>query len=213
MLITEKKLRRIIRSVLLEGGIPKPEDYEKDLQIKLSEWNTHWQEVEPAHTSTEFEDDDPLDFNSVKAAKILNCKPEDLLVYYPISEVTDEYDENHTMEYVKRYLKELSGTIDKNINGYVIIKDELYDENYLYTRGDVEKVFKGYIEKEDPFEKITSKLRFQSADEKAQVEKFIDFARQEYQSDIDSGMSIEDAIEKLKDYLSLLYDFDQDRML
>ena len=142
MRLTESKLRQIIRSILLEGGIPQLSDFPADQYEKeeVERLNSYWVKVKPALEFAGFKPkQDPFDFSAVQAAKLLGCRPDQLLIYLPEDDF-ERYDEDTAMMYADAYLAKVDpGYTGEKMNGYVLLDvivpgaGESITQRYIYT--------------------------------------------------------------------------------
>ena len=201
--ITENKLRRLIRDIIIEGGRPDPSFYNHDEEI-LSEMNVYWEKVKPSFPEVGFNPkEDNFDYNADQASKILGCSHESLLIYMPLDDNGD-YDEDYAMEYADLFLFGIIDSPGVNINDYVCIEDKTSNIYYIFTISELEN----HLVSDDVRLKIFSSLNLQSKEERKKVKELIKHAKEEYYSDISSGaMTYKTALNNFKDYLKSLYDF------
>ena len=72
------------------------------------------------------------------------------------------------------------------------------------------KRVESYIEEENPAKKIVDALSKEGKVSKDKVNALIELAKEEYESNIDSGDSHIEAMHKLEEYLKLFYEFTED---
>ena len=141
MIMSERRLRSIIRSILLEGGIPQLSDFPADQYKKeeVKRLNDFWKEYDPKKIPDGFKSKEgPFEIERLqRAATILGCELGQLLIYLPTRVIDErkriyEYDEDTAMEYADAYLAGVDPDEEGvNMKGYVLLDD--VEIRYLYT--------------------------------------------------------------------------------
>lgn len=138
MKITESKLRKIIRNILIESTAnfqPGPE-WDPD-SFSKEEWDheaSFWQKAKPAYADVGWvPKQDPYDELCVEAANKLGCDLDNLYIYNRYDEY-DQYDEDGFNQYVDLFIAGMSPDSPCNvvIGDYIMLED-YKGHRYLFT--------------------------------------------------------------------------------